>query len=127
VEAGDPRLQGLLESLEAMRRHVVRAGGTLLVVLVPSKEELFGVPEPSTASNFVARARVRLDAAGFSVLDLYPVIRAGGRDGSPYFKTDSHFNAAGNRLAAGAIASWIRSLDRAAAESSDPSSAHARR
>jgi hypothetical protein len=127
VRADDPRLDALVESLDMMRTDVARAGGALAVVLVPSKEEVFGVPEASTTSNFVARARVRLRATGFSVLDLYPVIREGGRDRSPYFRTDSHFNAAGNRIVANAIASWVRNMDRDTTAPSAPPDVHARR
>jgi lysophospholipase L1-like esterase len=127
VRADDPRLDDLVGSLDAMRTDVERAGGTLLVVLVPSKEELFAVPRAATASNFVARARSRLDEAGFPVLDLYPVVRDAGRDRSPYFRTDSHFNAAGNRVVAGAIASRIRELERHATPSAHPPAPQARR
>jgi hypothetical protein len=127
VRADDPRLDDLVGSLDAMRTDVERAGGTLLVVLVPSKEELFAVPRAATATNFVARARDRLNEAGFPVLDLYPVVRDAGRDRSPYFRTDSHFNVAGNRVVARAIASRIRELDRDAARPTPPPALQVRR
>jgi hypothetical protein len=127
VAADDPRLDDLVASLETMRTDVERAGGALLVVLVPSKEELFGVPRTAIASNFVARARTRLGEAGFPVLDLYPVVRHAGRDHSPYFRTDSHFNVAGNRVVAGAIASRIRELERDAAPPAHPPALQVRR
>jgi hypothetical protein len=104
----DPRIDQLLASLEKIRNLVVGGGSTLSVLLIPSKEEIFGVPAGLASADLVLRVRQRLQGAGFSVLDLYPVIRRAGLTRSPYFSVDSHFNEFGQRIIAETFVSWFR-------------------
>jgi hypothetical protein len=109
----------LLASLERIRNLVVGGGGTLSVLLIPSKEEIFGVPAGLASADLVLRVRQRLQGARFSVLDLYPVIRRAGLTRSPYFRVDSHFNEFGQRILAETFVSWFR---RAFSDAESPAS-----
>jgi hypothetical protein len=106
VAPGDPRISQMVSSLLRLRKTVEATGGTLLVALIPSLEEVFGVPRAATRHNLVEAARRGLKDAGLLVIDLYPVIEAGGASAAPYLQMGSHFNEYGNRLAARAIAAW---------------------
>jgi hypothetical protein len=108
VPPNDERIEQLLASFESMRTVVVQGGGTLSVVLIPSAEEVFGVPDSVWPTPLVSRLMARLQTAGFSVLDLRPAIRSAGETRSPYFRLDHHFNEYGNRVVAEAFASWFR-------------------
>jgi hypothetical protein len=108
AEPDDARIEELLVSLDKIRKLAVQGVSTLSVVLVPSREELFGLPAGVTAGNLVLRTRQRLQEAGFSVLDLYPALRRAGQTRSPYFRTDGHFNEYGHRVAAETFVSWFR-------------------
>jgi hypothetical protein len=89
---------------------VAHHDAVLLVMLIPSKEELFGVNASARALNIVSRTRQRLEEAKFLVLDLYPAIRQGGARHSPYFTRDIHLNEYGNRIVADQFVAWFRSL-----------------
>ena len=104
----DEAIENLMATLEKMRKVVVQGGSSLSVVLVPSKEELFAVPPAATGANLVARARERLQKAGFLVLDLYPAVRQAGVTRSPFFRIDGHLNDYGHRIVADAFVSWFR-------------------
>lgn len=104
----DPRIEQLLASLQDLEALVKQHGARLSVVLVPSREELFGPPASKTAANIMSRVRVRLVRAGFSVMDLYPAVRDAGGTRSPYFRVDGHFNEHGHRAAADAFVTWFR-------------------
>jgi hypothetical protein len=107
VAANDARIDALLMSLEKLRDLVVQHDATLLVLLIPSKEELFGISASAGAFNAVAYTRQRLQEAKFSVLDLYPAIRQGGAKQSPYFSQDIHLNEYGNRIVAEQFVAWF--------------------
>ena len=104
----DASIGELLVSVDKIRKLVVQGASTLSVVLLPSREELFGMPAGVTAGDLVLRTRQRLQEAGFSVLDLYPALRRAGQTRSPYFRTDGHFNEYGHRVVAETFVSWFR-------------------
>ena len=104
----DARIEELLVSLDKMRKLVAQGASTLSVVLMPSSDELFGLPAGVPAGNLVLRTRQRLQEAGFAVLDLYPALRRAGQTRSPYFRTEGHFNEYGHRVAAETFVSWFR-------------------
>lgn len=104
----DPAIEQLMASMEKMKNIVIESGSTLSVVLVPSKEELFGAPQAATTGNLVSRARERLKSAGFAVLDLYPAVLRAGMTKSPFFRVDSHLNEFGHRVVAETFVSWFQ-------------------
>jgi hypothetical protein len=109
VAATDPRVEAMLNALEKLRDFVAHHDAVLLVMLIPSKEELFGVNASARALNIVSRTRQRLEEAKFLVLDLYPAIRQGGARHSPYFTRDIHLNEYGNGIVAEQFVAWFHS------------------
>jgi hypothetical protein len=109
VATDDGRIGALLKSVEKLRDLVVRHDGKLIVVLIPSKEELFGVSASRRDRNLVSRARQRFEDAKVPVLDLYPAILKSGAKQSSYFRLDIHLNEYGNRIVAEQFVAWFHS------------------
>jgi hypothetical protein len=114
VAAGDTRIEAMLDALQRLRDFVARNQAELLVMLIPSKEELFGVSASISAHNIVSQLREGLEKAKFSVLDLYPAILKGGVSRSPYFRRDIHLNEYGNRIVAEQFVAWFHTHTREA-------------
>ncbi len=95
-------------------RRAHEGGARLLVAFVPTKYRtyhgLVSAPEGSAAADWVlndlpARLGERLAAQGIEYLDLTDALRHAARAGThPYLLDDSHWSAAGHRIAAEAIA-----------------------
>jgi hypothetical protein len=114
LAANDARVEAMLKALETLREFVIHHDADLLVMLIPSKEELFGVDPSASAHNIVSRTRQRLEDARFPVLDLYPALQQGGVRQSPYFTRDIHLNEYGNRLVAEHFVAWFNNQAQAA-------------
>lgn len=108
AEKHEPAIDELVMSLAKLRHFVAVQGGELLVMLIPSKEELFAVPAAVRDRNVVARTRERLREEGFAVLDLYPAIGKGADVAAPFFANDIHLTSHGNRLVADEFVSWFK-------------------
>ena len=106
----DPRIENLMASMEKFRSVAAQGGSTLLTVLVPGRDELFGVPAGTTNHTLRSRVLERLKAAGFAVLDLAPAVQQAGLRGSPFFRLDGHFNEYGHRVVAETFVSWFRGV-----------------
>ena len=104
-------LQALFESLERLRYLVEVSGeGTLLVILIPAKEELFAVPADDDPENVMARVTNRLSELGVPFIDLYPILRTRGAEEAVYFPRDIHLNALGNQTVAETFVAWRKAL-----------------
>jgi hypothetical protein len=110
VAAHDARIDSMVNDLEKLRDLVAHHDAVLLVMLIPSKEELFGVNASARDLNIVSRTRQRLEERKFLVLDLYPAIQQGGARQSPYFIRDIHLNEYGNGIVAEQFVAWFHSL-----------------
>lgn len=108
IQEPDSRIDNLLTSLTKLHELVTQQHASFLVMLIPSKEELFGAHLRDGARNATVMTLQRLRAANLPVLDLYPILRQGGHTHSPYFSRDIHLNAYGNQLVAEAFVSWFR-------------------
>jgi hypothetical protein len=99
-----------LDAVHQTRELAQRNGSEFLVVLVPTKEEVY-LPllgaEPSPAiSSFVKE----FEATGIPYLDLTPGFQARARlQERLFFEVDGHPNAAGYRLMADLILDHLRS------------------
>jgi hypothetical protein len=82
-------------------------GRPMLVVIIPSRG-LWAGEERAREDRLHRRFVVALQARGLDVLDLRPLLEAGGRPLSYHFASDGHWNAEGHRLAAEAIARRLR-------------------
>lgn len=111
--SGDEKIfRDIHASLAELRTLVAGIGASFAVVLIPSKEELFAVPQDRETSGAAAIMKRQLVDSGIPVLDLYPVLRAQASVHTPYFRSDIHLNRFGNRVVADAILQWdeIRKL-----------------
>jgi hypothetical protein len=94
--------------LEQLRTEVESQGRRFVVVLVPSKEEIYGAEAFPAILRPIDEVRSGLEARQFPILDLYPVFRALGQEQAPFYRADMHLNQFGNQIVADAIAKWIQ-------------------
>lgn len=85
----------------------IARGRRMLVVLVPSRG-LWAGDERDREDAVHRRFGAALQARGVEVLDLRPLMEAGGRPLGYHFANDGHWNPEGHRLAAEAIARRLR-------------------
>ena len=85
----------------------IARGRRMLVVLVPSRG-LWAGDERDREDGVHRRFVAALQARGVEVLDLRPLMEAGGRPLGYHFANDGHWNPEGHRLAAEAIARRLR-------------------
>ena len=100
-------LETFFHPLEQLKSEVEADGGRFLIVLVPSKEEIYAAKKFPAVLTSIREVRAGLAAKGLPVLDLYPVFREHGREHSPFYRTDMHLNELGNKLLAESVAQWI--------------------
>jgi len=108
TQPGQPIFELTMETIETARARVEEAGGEFVVLLVPTKEEVYlqlrDRPHPDLVDPF-ANA---LDARGIPYLDLtQPLLEAAGHNGPLYFKVDGHPNARGYEVIAEAVVAYI--------------------
>ena len=106
--------------LEQLKSEVEAEGGRFLIVLVPSKEEVYGAEASPAILRPIQDVRAGLESRGLPVLDLYPAFRELGRKRPPFYHADMHLNALGNQIVANALATWIADQKIFAAPSSAP-------
>ena len=95
------------QPLEQLRTAVESQGARLVVVLVPSKEEIYGAEAFPAVLRSIEEVRSGLELRHFPVLDLYPVFSELGQEQPPFYRADMHLNQFGNQIVADAIAKWI--------------------
>jgi lysophospholipase L1-like esterase len=104
-----PAFRMTLDAVEQTRALAEQNGSAFLVLLVPTKEEVYlplldQEPPPLTAP-FAAQ----FDDLGIPYLDLTPGLRASARQGERlFFEVDGHPNAAGYRLMADLVLDHLR-------------------
>lgn len=103
-----PNLQQIFfRPLERLRNEVEAHGGRFVIVLVPSKEELYAAEAFPTVLRTVEAVKSELESRRLPVLDLYPAFRERGRESPPFYRADMHLNELGNRIVADELARWI--------------------
>jgi hypothetical protein len=111
VSPADPRIDVFLASITDLRDVVERTGAQFVVMLLPSKEELYAAPGRASGRNLADCIAARLVSAGMPLLDLYPVFRRAGTARATFFARDMHLTAYGNHLVAEAIAARMAADD----------------
>lgn len=96
-----PAFRSVIDAIERTRALAERGGGEFLVLLVPTKEEVYLPLLDEEPPLGTAPFATYLSMAGVPYLDLTPHFAAGARDGHRlFFEIDGHPNAAGYRLMA---------------------------
>lgn len=112
VQANDPRLLRAIASLERLQALAASRQARVVVMLLPSKEELYrndgGEPDRPT---MLARVRHQLRSSRVPTLDLYEPLRLNSRVQAPFFPRDSHLNHHGNRMVAEHFVAWWQTHD----------------
>ena len=106
---GDPTFELAMATIERARALSREQGSQFLVLLMPTKEEVYlpriGEPSPPLIEAF----RAALDRRDIPFLDLTPELQAHARDAAPlFYETDSRPNADGYRLIARAVADRLK-------------------
>jgi len=104
----DPSVVTMMASIRRLQAEAADAGAHFVVVTLPSKEELFGVPDSDARLNASARVVEQLREAGIPLVDMYPAIREAGSFQSPYLPRDIHFNPLGHHVVADQFVAWFR-------------------
>lgn len=97
----------VIDPLVRLRAAAGEDGARFVVVLLPSKEEIYGADAYPAVLRTVTDVRRALAAADLPVLDLYGLFRTRGRERPPFYTRDIHFNAFGNALVAEALEDWM--------------------
>jgi len=106
---GDPTFELVMATIERARALTRAHGSQFLVLLMPTKEEVYlpriGEPAPPLVEAF----RAALDRRGIPFLDLTPELQAHARDAAPlFYEIDGHPNADGYRLIARVVADRLK-------------------
>lgn len=108
LSPSDQRVMLILSSLRGIQALAQSQGARFAVVLIPSKEEIYGAPFMPEVMKPVEVLQQRLQEEGFPVLSLYDVVRDRGQDQPAFFPSDIHLNAYGNRIVAERLVDWLR-------------------
>jgi len=93
--------------LTRMKTEVEGRGGRFVVLLIPSKEELYAAEALPEVLRTWRETKVELAARGLPTVDLYPVLGEHAQSRPPFFRVDTHLNEFGNQVVAEALAKWI--------------------
>jgi lysophospholipase L1-like esterase len=92
------------EAQKLSRRH----GSQFLVLLMPTKEEVYLPLVDKPAPAMIEKFRPALEAQGIPFIDLTPYLRAHTREVGPvFYEVDGHPNAAGYRVIADAVIDYL--------------------
>jgi hypothetical protein len=114
LAAGWPLTQAAIHDT---RQLVEQSGAVLVVLIVPSKEQVYweqfqkvaGLPANYDVDQLVAPMRAYCAQAEIRCLDLTPVFRAEATSGAQlYFPVDIHWNERGQALVAQAVGDYLR-------------------
>ncbi len=99
----------VLDQVEEARRLAEPDGTRFVVLLFPTKEEVYMSPENEATPHLVEPLAAALKHRGIPYLDLTPGLRSEAEAGRRlFFKVDGHPDAAGNRVIADIV---LRGLD----------------
>lgn len=109
TDTDHPNFRMVLDAVHQTRALAQRNGSEFLVVLVPTKEEVYLPLLDEEPPPFTAPFSAQFDEADVPYLDLTPHFRAGARRGERlFFEVDGHPNAAGYRLMADVVLDHLR-------------------
>jgi hypothetical protein len=109
TKPGHPDFRLVLDTVEQTRVLAEQRGSQFLVVLMPTKEEIYLPLLDESPPLAVAPFVVAFEEAGVPYLDLTPLLQAGARQGEQlFYEVDGHPNATGYELIARAVLDHLR-------------------
>jgi acetyltransferase AlgX (SGNH hydrolase-like protein) len=105
---GDPAFDGVLAAVDRARALATGVGARLVVLVFPTKEEVYLPLQGQAAPPLTSRWVPALRELGVDCLDLTDTLRAHARGAPLYFEVDGHVNAVGNRVIAQALQGYLR-------------------
>jgi SGNH hydrolase-like domain, acetyltransferase AlgX len=108
LDRQDRRLLSILESLKDIQALAQSREANFVVVLIPSKEEIYGAPFMPEVMKPARTVEQRLREEGLSVLSLYETVWVRGKHQSTFFPHDIHLNAYGNQIMADGLVNWVK-------------------
>jgi lysophospholipase L1-like esterase len=111
AQPNHPSFRLVLDAVRQTQALVQETGGQFLVLLMPTKEEVYlplvGEEPPPATAPFAAQ----FEEDGLPYLDLKPYFQARAREGERlFFEVDGHPNAAGYRLVAEVVLDHLRDV-----------------
>lgn len=104
VRPGDPRMERVLRVVEQARDLATASGAHFLVLLFPTKEDVYLPLRGESVAPMIPPFVAELDSLGVPNLDLTGPMQARARRGERlFFEVDGHPNAAGSRVIANAV------------------------
>jgi lysophospholipase L1-like esterase len=108
---GQPAFELVMATIERARAVTRQHDSEFLVLLMPTKEEVYLPRIGEPAPPLVKVLRAGLDRRGIPYLDLTPDLQAHAGDAAPlFFEIDGHPNADGYRLIARVVADRLQEL-----------------
>jgi len=112
---GNANLNARAELLKTASQSLARQGIHLIVALVPDKARLYSSrlanrTYPAYLDSRYTDALLALRQRSVAVIDLLQPLASGARSSNMYYRTDTHWNQSGARVAAEAIARSVRQL-----------------
>lgn len=105
----DPDFQLVLQTVERARTIAKNHGTEFVVLLIPTKEEVYLPVADLPALDLLAPFRVALEERDIGYINLGPAFRERAEEGERlFFEVDGHPNAAGNALIAESVYSHLQ-------------------
>lgn len=102
----DPEILQLGEGLDRLKSITGGLESALIVVLLPSKEELFALSPEDPSGNALTLVKKMLEKRDIDYLDVYEPLRLSAQRRTPFFKADIHYNEFGNEVVAEVFLNW---------------------
>jgi SGNH hydrolase-like domain, acetyltransferase AlgX len=109
ADPAHPVFRLVMTTIEKAQRLSQRHGSQFLVLLMPTKEEVYLPLVDKPAPALIERFRPALEAQAIPYIDLTPYFQARTREVGPlFFEIDGHPNAGGYRLIADVVVDYLR-------------------
>ncbi|HXK58416.1 MAG TPA: GDSL-type esterase/lipase family protein [Acidobacteriota bacterium] len=123
AQPGSREFEITVGALRELHRQVTDNGSKMLVVIQPSKEEVYMPLLGEEITDASAGLRQELSRLGIEYLDLGPVFRKEAADHALFFRADGHPNERGYRLIAESVARFLAGSLRGGPRSSSQAAA----
>ena len=108
LDPQDYRILSMIGSLKEMKALSQSGGADFLVLLIPSKEEIYGASFMPEVMKPAQTLEQRLREEGLPVLSTYDAVRDRAKHQSAFFPHDIHLTALGHRIVSDSLVDWLK-------------------